>query len=147
MAEIKNLKLIVEKNRNDNQGFAQVRFDVEFSEQDIRYTNGFKYACLLYHTDGTPDEVLFNLFSPLQSPQVIKIPGKTDQNDHLIGIIASGIIDPLDRSEHIVRSQEWNFGRFNTLKETFRVVVYITPNVPEINGHGAFSEEVKSGLR
>jgi hypothetical protein len=141
MAVVTNVALAVGKE--GDQEFAEVSYDIQFTETEIRLNIPFREWVQLFERDGPLDHFVV---SSEDSPNMVqKVVGNPDDD---IGIIADPIYPASVRPDgratvnRTVR-RAWDFPRNESGPEEYRALVQV---FPEIWSATAWSNEVSINL-
>lgn len=133
MAQIKDLKLTVEKGSMASKAKIKANFTVVFTPAEKKLNLHFGLFVMLYEVDFRPDMLipLPNGFNAMRMANIDPImTGTKNSQDDAINWTKSGIVQPNGNSElNLEIVDEIRLINKNVSKESFRVAVYVSPEI------------------
>jgi hypothetical protein len=138
MARVRNVQLTAGRG-SDGREFAEVTYDIAFSDAEVSLNLQFDEMVLLAERDEKLDGFFQDWGSNLDVQQIA-----VDNPDDFIGTIHEGTIKPEGRrTVRRTHRREWPFPRNEDGNEEYRALVMV---VPEIYRGSAWSNEVSINL-
>ena len=139
MPTIKKTKLTVGRSTGTDKEFALVSFELNFTNDEIRYNHGYYLSAYLYEINNLPDTVFQNFWGGI----ITTVRGSADIRDQTLGMICNERYHPKKKIEQVTRSQEWEFGSFAEGDERFKAIISIVPAVPGIFPNMVSTQEIQ----
>jgi hypothetical protein len=139
MPTIRDISLTLGRNSLSEDEVVLIRFNVDFSPEEQKLTEGFILHILLLDVNGGIDDFRVG-------PSGIYLRREKDEKDRIVGEIYRDIIHPNGPVLRVDRTKSWDFGEMGKGEEEFRAVIAVIPRNWEHSPAISISQPVRIDL-